>query len=365
MKLLSKLQNMEKKYAFGFFGIVLAIIFGTLSIYTTFFQKKSPAITFEIESSASVFDIREDVGKLDVIFNGVNLRETGQTLTLMTLKISNTGSEPVLKTSYDDNDPLGFEISSGEIAKAELLRASKLYLTKNLNITEIPQTNSTSATFSPVIIEPGDVFWVKILILHKEKTVPALKPIGTIAGVGEIAFVDLNAKEKKQSLWEQVTNGTIWVQLMRAVVYFFGFICGMFVVLIPVALIGEFFGKKKRKSEVASFQKSASSIRPEFEWVINYYIENGSFPFGRVREYLNHPQKVYEYADNKHIGFHVGTTPRHLRFRALVYELINKKIIIRTDGKITVDEDFRKFIDEFSKFVGSSTLEYLENGRLF
>ena len=360
MQLFSKLQNMEKKYAFGFFGIVLAIIFGALSIYTAFYQKKSPAIKYEIESSASVFDIREDVGKLDVIFNGVNLRETRQTLTLMTLKVSNNGSEPVLKTSYDDKDPLGFEISIGEIVKAELLRANKPYITKNLNVNLNPQTNATSAIFSPIIIEPGDVFWVKVLILHKEKTIPELKPIGTVAGVESIMLTGLGTNEKAPSFWEQVTTGTIVVQLTRAVVYFFGFFTGIIVILIPFALIGELFSKRKRKSEVATYRETAKYFRPEFEWVVDRYVENGSFPFGQTKNLLDEPQRFFEYLDNKNKGFNIGETPRHLRLRNIVFELAEKKLIVKNDNNITVNQEFIHFLDEFSKFVGSSPREFLE-----
>jgi hypothetical protein len=364
MAFLERLQKIEKKYAIALLGFILAIIFGALTIYTTFYQKKTPAVKYEIESSASVFDVKEDVGKLDVIFNGVNLRETRQTLTLMTLKVSNIGSEPVRKADYDDKDPLGFDISTGEIIKAELLRANKQYLTKNFSVTIPSQTNATSALFSPVILEVGDAIWVKLLILHKEKTIPELKPIGTVAGAGDITLVGLSGREAEPSFLVQVTSGTIWVQLVRTCIYFFVFISAMFIVIVPIGLVLEFFDKQKRKRKAAKFRQTAKTkVRPEHEWVIKCYIDDGGYLIHKISILLAHPQRVYDYLDRKYVGFYVGQTPRHVRLHGIVSKLVEHKVVMRTDGQITIDESFREFLGDFSKFLGITYDEIEDTGK--
>lgn len=353
MALITRLQNIEKKYALTFLGFVLAIIFGGLTIYSTFFQKKAPAIKYEIESSAGVFDVREDVGKLDVIFDGVNLRETRQMLTLMTLKVSNVGSEPVRISDYDDRDPLGFSISPGEIIKAELLRANKPYLTKNLNVITSTPTNTATAVFSPVIIEVGDSFWVKILILHKEKTIPELKPIGTIAGAGDTILIGLAEKNVAPSFLKQVFDGTIQVQIIRSFAYFFTFIFGIVLMMIPFAVVQEFFDRRRRKKVIDDLRLSKSfKIPAEFEWLVDTYIEQGPRMIARISHLLNHPQRIYHYADSHPRGFYVGRTPRFLLWTEAASEILKRKLVSRVDGQIVVDQDFLAFVDEFAKLTG-------------
>jgi len=62
----------------------------------------------EVVSSANVIDVKEDVGKLEVLYEGANLRSNHLSLSVVTLKISNDGGAPITKTAYDDAAPLGY-----------------------------------------------------------------------------------------------------------------------------------------------------------------------------------------------------------------------------------------------------------------
>ena len=84
MSFFTRLQNIEKKYAFTFLGFILAAIFGFSSIYTTFFWDRNPQVRYTVNSILGVYDIREEVGKLDIIYDGINIREKKQMLSLIT-----------------------------------------------------------------------------------------------------------------------------------------------------------------------------------------------------------------------------------------------------------------------------------------
>ncbi len=191
MGMFQKFREWEHSYALTFVSLFVGLLFGGFSVYV-YLQKIAPNLRMEVVSNANVLDIKEGVGKLDIIYDGVNLREKQQTLALVTLKISNNGTASIPKGAYDENSPVGVQVTGGEITKAELLQTSNPYLTTNLNFRIA--SNST-AIFSPIILEPGDEFQVKLLVLHKEKVGFALHPIGKIAGVKAISLVGPSGKE--------------------------------------------------------------------------------------------------------------------------------------------------------------------------
>src|SRR5262249_24238501 len=127
------LGNVERKYAMTFWGLVVGVI-GTLLALYPYFEKRNPALRMEVTSSANLIDVKQDVVKLDILFNGYNLREKNQTLSLVTVKISNDGGAPITKASYDDAAPLGLEVSKGEITRAEIIGTSSEYLTNAAKI---------------------------------------------------------------------------------------------------------------------------------------------------------------------------------------------------------------------------------------
>src|SRR6266478_2827215 len=165
MGLFNTFRNWEHKYALTFMGVILAFLFGGFSVYV-YLQKTAPNLRVEEISNANVIDVREDVGKLDILFNGANLRDKHQTLALVTLRVMNDGAAPISKGAYDDVDPIGLEVNGGDITKAELFNASSTNIAKSMKVFVL--TNSM-VTFAPVILEAGDFFWIKLLILHSEK----------------------------------------------------------------------------------------------------------------------------------------------------------------------------------------------------
>jgi hypothetical protein len=60
--------RIEKNFAWSFFGFLLAIIFGAFSIYTVYYKDTNPKLDFIIEANTKVLDIKENVRKLDIMY---------------------------------------------------------------------------------------------------------------------------------------------------------------------------------------------------------------------------------------------------------------------------------------------------------
>jgi hypothetical protein len=91
-------RNWETKYALTFMGLIVGVICGAFSVYV-YLQKTVPHLKMEVISNANVIDVKEDVGTLDVLYNGVNLKDTHQTLALVTLRVSNDGAKAIPPSS--------------------------------------------------------------------------------------------------------------------------------------------------------------------------------------------------------------------------------------------------------------------------
>src|SRR5713101_3185507 len=190
MSLADALNRLDKRYAWSLFGFGLAIVFGLLTLYTEFIRDRRPQLRFEVISDASVLDLRERLGDLEILYAGVDIEKAQKSLRIIVARVTNEGPSDILKSHYDDKAPLGFRVSRGTLLRAEVLATSTPYLRQTLRVqTRIPDT----ALFEPIILEANEWFTVKSLILHAEGTRPELEPIGKIAGVRSIRRVDFTS----------------------------------------------------------------------------------------------------------------------------------------------------------------------------
>lgn len=297
MSLFSKFQNIEKKYALTFLGFVLAGIFGALSIYTSFFQERDPRIRFTITSVLGVYDIREDIGKLDIIFDGINIREKRKMLSLISLNVSNVGFEHITKSLYDEKAPLGFELTNGILLKTEIIEASNEYLLRNVDIT----TDSKQiASFSPIIIDSGESFSVKILVLHDEGKSPRIIPLGKIAGVKKIELISWSKEALKKPFWSEVISGGFLVHLARVISYILALILSSLLIVIPIAILSIYVDERKRKRHISDFKSiSDISFKQEDDFIFETYANSGMNHLWRIDKIVS-SKKVLENVINSY-----------------------------------------------------------------
>src|SRR5258708_25782739 len=103
MSFYEKLKGIEQKFSWSFFGLVLTVIFFLFGLYTTFIYVKKPRLLLQVLSEAPVYSLREDVSKLDILFEGEDIRKKSETLTLLTLRGINSGNADIVKNSFDSD----------------------------------------------------------------------------------------------------------------------------------------------------------------------------------------------------------------------------------------------------------------------
>jgi len=277
--------RIEKKFAWSFFGFLLAIIFGAFSIYTVYFKDTNPKIDFIIEANTKVLDIKENVRKLDIMYQNENIKENGKNLSIIKIKIINSSDVNILSTYYDLNDLLGFRLENAEIVeKPEIIGSSNNYIRKHLKIN---LESSGSVKFNPIIIDGGESFTLKILALHKIHDIPLLKPIGKIAGIRNISVIESFKETETKSFWSELKEGTTWVHIVRFFAYLIIVIISVLTIVIPTTLISDSITKRKRKRNVRNYRtKKNLPDTPDRNLIYDMYLEFGL-------NYLNTTQRIF------------------------------------------------------------------------
>ncbi|MDI4653198.1 MULTISPECIES: hypothetical protein [Pseudoalteromonas] len=115
------------------FGLLMAILFGGVTLYLGFIKENKPDLNYIVTADSSVLDIKEQLGSLDVLYEGESLSKRKQDLRYITFKVINKGDSAILSNLYDTNFPIGFKIENGEMADDPvLLSASNNYLKEKL-----------------------------------------------------------------------------------------------------------------------------------------------------------------------------------------------------------------------------------------
>lgn len=273
---------------FQWFLAILAIAGGIIGIYS-FFQEKKVNLQYEILSNINVLDFNADLSKLEVFYDSTNLKQTEEELRIVTVKITNTGEENILKASFDENDLIGIKILNGAIIeKPELIKASSDYIRNNL---KLQLENQHNIKFSTLIIENNEYFIIKILLLHKKNKIPELKSVGKIAGQKEILVLNVSDKNEKKSILKETYGGNIWAQILRSLTY----PSAVALIVILASFISDKITSSKkirrRRKQVEKYMEVANKEEISMmKLVFEKYIEVGVFSFKGMINLLEQPK---------------------------------------------------------------------------
>jgi hypothetical protein len=335
-----------------------------LGIYGTFFYQHKPDIAFDIVSSANVLDIRESLNKLAIVYDGTDLRATNQNLHLLVLRIVNRGSANVLKSDFDDSVPLGFKVSVGKIVESPVIIAER-YLKDNLH----PMLrDERTVTFSPVIINAGDSFQVRALLLIPEGATLTMTPIGKIAGVKAMSVSNGYAEAADSGYFHQVFSGAFRVQAGRLVFYFFACIAFIAVLVagigIPASAISEKLAKRRRGERVRKYRETVSRrLSLKEEYLAAQYIQNTPVfnAFLRiVRRGDRTPDRSPRLVQLEFDSDSVGLIRRD--FKSEYEELAENGLIVMDGPQIEVVEDFAQLARELVNFLLPVSTKALPHG---
>jgi hypothetical protein len=357
------LLKIERKYAWSFLGFVLAIVFGGITLYTTFLTDKSPELTFKILSNIRVLDIYAQVQDLEILYKNENIIDHGKNLSILTLKIENGSNLDILNNFYDPNNPLGLEILDGTIVeKPEIIEASNEYIKKNVLVSQKDSTNYI--TFSNIIIDKHQSFSVKLLILHKSDEIPVIQPIGKIAGVEEIKVID-QTKEIKISFWKRLLQGNIWIHIMRFFFYIISIAIIAVVIIMPPTLISDYFSKKRRKKHVHKYEERMKiSASRSTDFIFNTYVDNSVDYLISIqdllktkeilREELLHfirSEKLQRSAFKPMAQYESENIYPPSRKWVVIKDLYREELVKMDHGKLIVDSKFEAELNEFMSFI--------------
>lgn len=272
----------------GILAATTLIGFG-LSIYTGFYYERKPSIEISIRALSEVFDVHSPVGGLEVSYAGKDLRASEQTLWILEASIRNDGNAVIGHGDYAEAAPLGLKIEHAVIAEPPTVSSSVQYLRDNVKVA----AEASKLLFSPVILEAGESFDVKVLLLGSESQEPNVLPIGKVAGVSSFKLVTPESPAPEARIWEEaLAASTFWVHPARVLIYLVLIVVAqvMFVALImtflfPFDLLRAKRHERERRMTLKAY-KPGGALDREARFIASVYEEQGEGGIRRISEHL-------------------------------------------------------------------------------
>lgn len=350
-------DNLASKTVITLVGLIGAGV----TIYA-FLQEKNVDLRYEIIANTNVLDFNAEISKLEVTYDSTNLKQTKENLRIFTIKVINNGNQNILKEYYDENDPLGLKLSTGKIIEQpEIIQVSNDYLNRNV---KIENYNYKSINFSQVILESGEYFIVKLLVLHKIDSVPEIISYGKIAGQTKIEVINAIDAKKELSFWQSVYYGNIWVQLLRLISYFIVVVLIIVLIVIISEQIDDVRDKKRKKKNIIEFKalKSYQYTRMD-DALFDRYEKNGARSFKQMQSLLENEDKLNEIYNklleqlkSKEYRKYrrIDSNTRILLDRddwSLINEMTNDGIVFKEKDKLTINQVMKETLDKFIGFL--------------
>ena len=225
MGIISSLRTIDDKYSWSFLGFMIGIIGIGYAVYVSHFREERPLVVFDVLSNTQVLSVKENVNKLDIVYNNKNLKERHEDLILLTVRISNEGDKDVTEHDYYSKIPFGLRIVDGKVAdKPNLIDASNQFLKENLSMNYDSLSN---ITINNIPIDKAQYFTIKVLIICRENTFPSIVPTGKISGISEDFVIRQSYKEGQKeelSFFRLLTYGSLGIHILRLFFYLFCFL---------------------------------------------------------------------------------------------------------------------------------------------
>ena len=359
MDLRKPLNSLEKRWSL--LGVILAVLFGGLTVYSEFIRNREPELRFEVVSDTSVLDVREELGKLEIFYDGLDIMKSKQSLRVIVVRVVNPGETDILMNHYDERVPLGFTVSNGELLRVELLEASNQYLISNL---QVSLTDNSRGIFEPVILESKEFFIFKALVLHLQGAPPTLSPLGKIAGIKTIGLIEQLSTESEKSYWNLVFSGSVLVQAARLFSYSLGLVLLLFAVISPVVFASGKLTQRKRAKHIKHFRKVAKTeLQDKDEFLFTAYRDHGYYYVHALGQLLSSETKLKEALDElpEHIDeteqLYMDVDTNDVRSKVMlglgsdVHALLQNNVIQRNGDTWEQDTHVVQTILEFDRFL--------------
>jgi hypothetical protein len=359
-------ENIFKRFFESFASRTVLALLGLLGTGITiyaFLQEKKVDIRYEVVANTNVLDFNADINKLEVYYDSTNLKQTKENLRIYTVKIINNGDENIIKEFYDSNEPLGIKISTGKIIEIpQIIQTSNDYIKRNLKVTDYQKDK---ISFSQVIIESGEFFIVKLLVLHNKGTTPKIISFGKIAGQKSINVVNAIDVKDETSFWSKTYLGNIWIQLLRLISYF---VIGVLIILCIFFIseqIDTYRDKKKRLKMISEFKnlKTYQYTRMDDAIFDRYKLKNSilfrkmkvliedeknlNFTYKELTEkFKSKEYRRFRKIDNTGNLSHVDPNDFYI-----ITEMINDGIVFKENDILVINQAMKDTLNKFTNFL--------------
>lgn len=260
---IKKLREHENKFPYALLGIISSIIVGVGGIIFTIFYKPTPQLDIEVISNFNVLDVKESLGKLDVIYRGNSLNDDGQSLSVIKLKIVNNGDENIRVSSYDDKALAGFELTKGIIPEEPTITASNTSYSKDE--ISIVQAEPNKILLPKIIINSGDYYEIKLIALHKKDDAPDITAFGVIEGVDKVRVIHNPNASDERSILGRIFSDNWMINLGRFFILGFLFLIVFGLGISLIIAISEKFQRIQAKKSAVTYYKCNMNSCPVSE----------------------------------------------------------------------------------------------------
>lgn len=246
----------ERKLPYSFISTILGLVGVIAAVYFSMYYEKKPQLDIEILSQFSALDIKESVDSLDVIYNNNSLNAKGQSLSVVELKVVNNGDAPILITYYDPQSKAGFTVKNGEIPEIPIITSSRTpYKTEEIHL---ELTKANSILLPHVIINSGDYYIIKLIVLHNSNLKPSIEPFGVIAGFDSINLLTNLKSEDNRNLIQKFFEGTLLMNVGRFFIFGIVFFLGFIMLILAAEKISSLIYSRNFKKSIEQFKKCNS-----------------------------------------------------------------------------------------------------------
>ncbi|MBL8078390.1 MAG: hypothetical protein JNM55_10550 [Anaerolineales bacterium] len=170
-----------------FIGVVISIIAIFVALYISSTERPSKKLRVEVLSNNPLISVNTDVVKeIEIFYKNAPV----QTLSLILLRLENTGNEPIAQSDY--SEPIRIILSeNAEVGEATIqeTQPSGIKLTAS-------KIASNQIELAKTLLNPGDQVVIKILAINNDDTLNITARIAGIQNVEVVSVLDSQTASK-------------------------------------------------------------------------------------------------------------------------------------------------------------------------
>jgi hypothetical protein len=338
----------------GTIALGIITIFSLLFSFYSYYNEKIPKLGIAKIGEINVLEINRNLDELQILYNDVDIKNSGNNIMIITFRIENKGSVNIMKGLFDDNLDWGIEIKNGDVLQARLINSNNKYIIENLEVSIL----HNKIIFSKVILEKNTFFDIEIILLNHPDISPEYFMIGKIAGIDtEKIEVLSQLPSTDKNYIQKIIDDNILVHIGRFFFYLIILVVFIIIIILIVLLIdkvGDLIKKRKRENKIASLS-DINTKGKYFTLLSRFYIDNGIGDIHQLLSTVLDKSELRKYLEINHKDEYMPamyyTPMRHISYNKYIVFLQKNGILTIKGDTISIDDDFISEINVFIKNI--------------